>query len=502
MFAYAVIHIGLFLFVNLSVSLAVNNNEIIPPQSAQDVKQEDISVSEFHAPRQTVDQSPIADDRRPDQMTSVNSELKIANEDLYPVTCGGYLEADEGNITSPGYPDEYPPRMECDWKIAVPAGFSILLTFSRFELLPEDDCPYNYLAIYDGPSDSSPLLRRLCGAQMPAPIKSSNNTVTVRFVVDGVLSRNVFVVTFRKVSAADVRRCETTNHNCEHKCVSTPDGYMCQCDDGYSLLPDGKSCQVTCGGYLEADEGNITSPGYPDEYPPRMECDWKIALLPEDDCPYNYLAIYDGPSDSSPLLRRLCGAQMPAPIKSSNNTVTVRFVVDGVLARNVFVVTFRKVSAADVRRCETTNHNCEHKCVSTPDGYMCQCDDGYSLLPDGKSCQVTCGGYLEADEGNITSPGYPDEYPPRMECDWKIAVPAGFSILLTFSRFELLPEDDCPYNYLAIYDGPSDSSPLLRRLCGAQMPAPIKSSNNTVTVRFVVDGVLSRNVFVVTFRKG
>ncbi|KAL7057878.1 hypothetical protein AAHC03_016808 [Spirometra sp. Aus1] len=263
-------------------------------------------------PRQTVRQFPIADDRRPDQMTSVNSDLKITNDDLYPVTCGGYLEADEGNITSPGYPDEYPPRMECNWKIAVSAGFSIVLTFSRFELFAEDDCPYNYLAIYDGPSDSSPLLRRLCGAQMPAHIKSSTNTMTVRFVVDGVLARNVFVATFRK---------------------------------------------VTCGGYLKADKGNITSPFYPDEYPPRMECDWKIAvpagfsivlkfsrfeLLLEDDCPYNYLAIYDGPSDSSPLLGRLCGAQMPAPIKSSSNTMSVRFVVDGVLAKNVFVATFRK----------------------------------------------------------------------------------------------------------------------------------------------------------------
>ncbi|KAL7057877.1 hypothetical protein AAHC03_016808 [Spirometra sp. Aus1] len=308
-------------------------------------------------PRQTVRQFPIADDRRPDQMTSVNSDLKITNDDLYPVTCGGYLEADEGNITSPGYPDEYPPRMECNWKIAVSAGFSIVLTFSRFELFAEDDCPYNYLAIYDGPSDSSPLLRRLCGAQMPAHIKSSTNTMTVRFVVDGVLARNVFVATFRKGSAADVLRCETTDHECEHKCVNIPDGYRCQCDDGYNLLPDGKLCQITCGGYLKADKGNITSPFYPDEYPPRMECDWKIAvpagfsivlkfsrfeLLLEDDCPYNYLAIYDGPSDSSPLLGRLCGAQMPAPIKSSSNTMSVRFVVDGVLAKNVFVATFRK----------------------------------------------------------------------------------------------------------------------------------------------------------------
>nr|VZI27767.1 unnamed protein product [Spirometra erinaceieuropaei] len=283
MFAYAVIHIGLLLFFDLSVSLAVKNNEIISPQSAQDVNEEGISVSEFHMPRQTVRQFPIADDRRPDQMTSVNSDLKITNDDLYPVTCGGYLEADEGNITSPFYPDEYPPRMECDWKIAVPAGFSSVLTFSRFELFAEDDCPYNYLAIYDGPSDSSPLLHRLCGAQMPAPIKSSTNTMTVRFVVDGVLARNVFVATFRKASAADVLRCETTDHECEHKC-----------------------------------------------------------LLLEDDCPYNYLAIYDGPSDSSTLLGRLCGAQMPAPIKSSSNTMSMRFVVDGVLAKNVFVATFRK----------------------------------------------------------------------------------------------------------------------------------------------------------------
>nr|VZI30824.1 unnamed protein product [Spirometra erinaceieuropaei] len=120
------------------------------------------------------------DDENSDEF-DVRSEVEASQHNLaesMKFTCGGYLKADKGNITSPFYPDEYPPRLQCDWKIAVSAGFSIVLTFSRFELLLEDDCPYNYLAIYDGPSDSSPLLRRLCGAQMPAPIKSSTNTMS------------------------------------------------------------------------------------------------------------------------------------------------------------------------------------------------------------------------------------------------------------------------------------------------------------------------------------
>nr|VZI27778.1 unnamed protein product [Spirometra erinaceieuropaei] len=50
-------------------------------------------------------------------------------------------------------------------------------------------------------------------------------------------------------------------------------------------------------------------------------------------------------------------------------------------------------------------------------------------------CFLKCGGYLKADEGNFTSPGYPKSYPPNKECIWKIEVPIGYKVALTFDSF-------------------------------------------------------------------
>ena len=53
---------------------------------------------------------------------------------VHPAACGGTLTALRGNITSPSYPDVYPRNKRCLWKITVPDGQRISLTFNHFQL--------------------------------------------------------------------------------------------------------------------------------------------------------------------------------------------------------------------------------------------------------------------------------------------------------------------------------------------------------------------------------
>ncbi|BHF77144.1 Bone morphoproteintic protein 1 [Sparganum proliferum] len=266
------------------------------------------------------------------------------------VDCGGHLKANQGIITSPGYPREYPPNANCTWLIEVPFGFSVVLTFKSFELEGQMNCPYDYVEVFDGPSESSPVLLKICGLDVPPSIQSTHNTMAVRFVTDDVYQDNGFAARF-----------ERTN----------------------------------CGGYLKAREGTFTSPGYPVEYPPNSKCTWRIEIpvgfsvsLSFDsfkveekfDCAYDHLEIYDGPSEHSPSLRRLCGTEIPAPlegemdcpydyveiydgpsvssrafgkicgtdvpspIRSTQNTMTVRFVADDAGQYRGFAARFKKES--------------------------------------------------------------------------------------------------------------------------------------------------------------
>ena len=40
----------------------------------------------------------------------------------------------------------------------------------------------------------------------------------------------------------DIGECYVNNGGCEHTCVNTPGSYHCECNEGYRLAADGKSC--------------------------------------------------------------------------------------------------------------------------------------------------------------------------------------------------------------------------------------------------------------------
>ncbi|BHF63167.1 Bone morphoproteintic protein 1 [Sparganum proliferum] len=275
-------------------------------------------------------------------------------EATYQVVCGEIMRAEEGIFTSPGYPDIYPPNRECTWRIEVPVGFAVLLTFYSFDLEGGENCQFDYLDIFDGSSALYLSLDKLCGVKLPEPIRSTGNTMTVRFVTDAGVQKQGFEARFQKVSYAEKDNCVRDNHDCEQVCINISGGYKCQCYDGYNLLPDEKTCQpLACGDYLRKGSGYITSPGFPKEYPPNSRCIWRIEvpsgffvvlkfsrfeLEDQFDCPYDYLEIYDGPLDPSSMLRKLCGTLLPEPVNSTSNVMTLKFVTDNAFHKKGFKV--------------------------------------------------------------------------------------------------------------------------------------------------------------------
>ncbi|BHF62984.1 Bone morphoproteintic protein 1 [Sparganum proliferum] len=496
-------------------------------------------------------------EHKPAQSSACVSEYVEVRDGYYSgspvfVVCGGIMQADDGIFSSPGYPNHYPPNRECTWRIEVPVGLSVLLTFYSFDLESGENCPCDYLEIFDGPSVNSPRLSGICGVELPNPIRSTNSTMTVRFVSDAKLQKQGFSARFQKA--------------------------------------------VACGGYLTADKGTITSPANLITYPPNNKCIWRIEvsagfsvqlsfdsfeLEEHSDCSSNYVEILDGPSDASPVLCKVCGSSLPGPIMSTKNSMTVKFDSDGGLDNNRFTARFKKVVScvhyikadegnisspdypnnyppnsyciwrievpvgfsvlltfesfdleeetdcrfdyleifdgssecspklrrlftyAEIGQCTITDRGCEHLCVDIPGGYKCQCNDGYKLLPDEKSCQsIACGEYLRKDKGYIRSPGFPKEYPPNSRCIWRIEVPSGFFVVLKFQRFELEDIFDCPYDYLEIYDGSLDPSSMLRKLCGTLLPEPVNSTTNVMTLKFVTDNAYHKKGFKVRHQIG
>ncbi|BHF63126.1 Bone morphoproteintic protein 1 [Sparganum proliferum] len=375
----------------------------------------------------------------------------------------------------------------CRWKIIAASGERIQLTFTHMDMLPPTNlsqtakhkpaqssaCVSEYVEVRDGYYSGSPVFGRYCGNNLPKRLISSTPRMLIEYTKSAGQGGTGFIATYKVVS---------------------------------------------CVNYVKADKGNISSPDYPNNYPPNSNCIWRIEvpvgfsvlltfesfdLEEETDCRFDYLEIFDGSSECSPKLRRLCGSRIPTAVSSSKNTMTVKFTSDSQVHQKGFKAKFKKVTYSEISQCAITDHGCEHLCVDIPGGYKCDCYDGFELLPDQKSCQsLACGDYLRKGSGYITSPGFPKEYPPNSRCIWRIEVPSGFFVVLTFQRFELEDQFDCPYDYLEIYDGPLDPSSMLRKLCGTLLPEPVNSTSNVMTLKFVTDNAFHKKGFIVRHQLG
>lgn len=91
-----------------------------------------------------------------------------------------------GKLSSPNYPiSNYPPSRFCYWSITVPAGKRVKFAFTDFALgscareCSADTC--TYVEVYNGPSESSPLLARFCYNSAEEEKISSGNQMFVKF---------------------------------------------------------------------------------------------------------------------------------------------------------------------------------------------------------------------------------------------------------------------------------------------------------------------------------
>ncbi|XP_064529705.1 matrilin-4 [Pseudopipra pipra] len=129
-----------------------------------------------------------------------------------------------------------------------------------------------------------------------------------------------------------VDMCVEQEHGCQHSCVSTPGSFYCECNPGYRLNVDGKTCS------------------------------------PIDAC-----------ADGRHGCQHHC--------VSTRGSYSCRCRPGYYLGQN-------KRSCIMIDYCSFGNHSCQHECVSIPSGHYCRCRSGYTLQPDGRSCRATdlCNG--------------------------------------------------------------------------------------------------------------
>ncbi|XP_043114723.1 suppressor of tumorigenicity 14 protein homolog isoform X2 [Puntigrus tetrazona] len=215
----------------------------------------------------------------------------------------------------------------------------------------------------------------------------------------------------------------------------------------------------------------FTSPNHPGRYPPNSRCQWQIrapkgyAIMVkfktfhiEDDCANDYVAIYDSLSpDNTYAITKQCGLRPPSnplEVVSSGNIMLINLITDVVQKPG-----FKAV---------------------------------YTAIPT--IAAGSCRSSLTTSTGEFTSPHYPSFYPPLVDCNWNIIVPAGRKIKIEFNMFRVkepgVDTSSCNKDYVEV---------LGKKYCGERRRLVLSSTTNTLEVKFRSDESYTDKGFKVTY---
>jgi len=165
-------------------------------------------------------------------------------------------------------------------------------------------------------------------------------------------------------------------------------------------------------------------------------------------CRFDYLQVsnLDPNTNNVQPIARYCGTwnQVPAPFNTSGSDAIVEFVTDNSIAH----IGFRLEWVA-----------------------------------------VGCGGdFINKNYGEFTSPNYPNGYPHSTECLWHINTLIGSTIRLVLEDFDIEGAMQCSFDFLKVFGGPDETSPMLLNQCHRiEQSKTISSMGQSMTIKFSSD---------------
>nr|XP_048681763.1 CUB and sushi domain-containing protein 2 isoform X3 [Caretta caretta] len=451
------------------------------------------------------------------------------------VPCGGNLTERKGTILSPGFPEPYLNSLNCVWKITVPEGAGIQIQVVSF--VTEQN--WDSLEVFDGGDNTVTMLGSFSGTTVPALLNSTSNQLYLHFYSDISVSAAGFHLEYKTVGLSSCPEPAVPGNGLkigERYLVN--DVISFQCEPGYAL--QGHShiscmpgtvrrwnyppplCIAQCGGTTEEMEGVILSPGFPGNYPSNMDCSWRISLPVgfgahiqflnfSTEPNHDFIEIRNGPYDTSNVIGRFSGTEIPGSLLSTSHETTVYFHSDHSQNKPGFKLEYQ---AYELQECPDpepfANGIVRGAGYNVGQSVSFECLPGYQLIghpvltcQHGTNrnwdhplprCEVPCGGNITTQNGTIYSPGFPNQYPNSQDCAWLVTVPTGYGIHLNFTLLQTEPYND----FITIWDGPQQTAPQLGMFTGNSVKKSAQSSSNQILMKFHSDAA-NGGIFAIYF---
>lgn len=222
---------------------------------------------------------------------------------------------------------------------------------------------------------------------------------------------------------------------------------------------------LDCGGDLTEEPGMFASPNWPRRYAPNEHCEWTITVPENKVIRFVFPHLDLGLQSSSPCTGENDKLIFTEILEPSNDTTSY------------CALTNTKETVSKTNRVNVTF-------VS-------------NMIGDAAGFRVfyvpewPCNVIMEKNFGEFASPNYPEKYLPSKICAWKIYAPPSHRIVVKFNFFQLESHTigQCPdgSDHVAVYDGESNSAPLIGRYCGNLIPFFARSTGRFIFVQFSSD---------------
>lgn len=425
--------------------------------------------------------------------------------------------------------NNYSNNLNCSWLIQPNTATSVTLTFLNFDV----DSPGDTLKIYDGVSSSSTLLAALTGTTLPTAITSTGGSMYLEFITDGsstaagwrafyditsslscigttILtgsmgsfddgsgtgnydnnlgcswliqpSNNPTLITLTMntlnlANFGDVVNVYDGTNNTAPLIASffgtftgnpvdafsgsmfvefSTDNFGVSSGWTASYATSSSYCQantVFTGNFGNFEDGSTFTRNYLDN----TSCEWLIQPAApnvavrltftsfDTEAINDTVTVYNGATTADPILGTFSGNTIPPVLTSSGGDMLVSFKSNGSTTASgwdAFYQTQRIPACA------------------------------------GQTSLTAATGTF--NDGSAATSAYVE----NSNCSWLIQPPGALNIDLTFSRFNT----EANFDFVTVYDGPDNTSPMLGSFSGATIPAVINGSKSAMFVEFTTNG--------------
>jgi len=299
---------------------------------------------------------------------------------------------------------------------------------------------YDFVTVYDGTNDQGTVLAHYSGYTIPDPVRTSSNRAFIVFTSDDAVNYDGFTVSY---------------HAAEDAAVGIP-----ACTASTSQVLTEPTGEFGCSGYTNSLNSNWLI----------QEAEGTTITLRltsvDTEQFYDVVKIFDGPTSAANSLGTYSGKiTEPIALTTTGNKAYVTFVSDS------------SVSTGEGFHIEYVTYQV-HGGDDDDSGELAKCSQSTNHTLTDSSGEFGCDGY----NGNVV-------------VTWSISSFAN--IMLNFRNFNTEPT----YDYVTVYDGDSETAPILTTLSGSlsEDPPRITSTGHSLFVKFVSDASINRSGFTAQY---